>query len=209
MTIYKPAQSSDDCTMIVYEIPFDVTLNGTSLIFGSGAGAADYVGIRFTAVNIPQGSTITSAKITFRASSSESGAMSALRIEGEDTDNALTFTTAAFGPGGYISRPRTTAYVNWTPGAWVNGSDYDSLDISTIIKEIVDRPGWVSGNNIVLLIGPGGSNHRDCVSYDSSTVNCARLEIITTAPGPTMDQIMKHGKWFNGGTFQGFWLGWR
>jgi len=27
--------------------------------------------------------------------------------------------------------------------------------------------------------------------------------------GPTMDQIMKHGKWFNGGTFQGFWLGWR
>jgi hypothetical protein len=30
-----------------------------------------------------------------------------------------------------------------------------------------------------------------------------------TPTGPTMDQIMKHGKWFNGGTYQGFWLGWR
>ena len=207
MTIYKPAQSSDDCTMIVYEIPNTVTLNDTSLNFGRGGPAEYSVGIRFTSVNVPQGSTIASAKITFQASSSESGAMGALRIEGEDNDNALTFTTAAFGPGGYISRVRTTAYVNWTPGAWINGLDYDSLDISTIIKEIVDRPGWVSGNNMVLLIRPAVSNHRVCVSYDSSTVNCARLEIITTPPGPT--RVMRHMKWFSGETYQGFWLGWR
>ena len=32
---------------------------------------------------------------------------------------------------------------------------------------------------------------------------------VTGSSGPTMDQIMRNGKWFNGGTYQGFWLGWR
>jgi hypothetical protein len=47
--------------------------------------------------------------------------------------------------------------------------------------------------------------------WDGRTAIITRPDYITvTGPGgPTMLDIMRHGKWFGGGTFQGFWLGWR
>jgi len=203
MTIYKPAQSSDDAHLEVVETP-SFYLASMSIPLG-GTAVDDYRngGFRFP-VPILSGTTIASAKMTLRASGS-SAAVCNFRIKGDDADDSVTFSTWP----NYVGRTRTTAFVDWSPTAWTIGLDYDSPDITSIVQEIVNRVGFTNHLTIFIENIATSFGFRNCVSYDSSTVNCARLEIITSVPGPTMDQIMRGGKWFNGGTFQGFWLGWR
>jgi len=201
MAIFRPGQSSDDGELMIVETPvFNYTNPGINVGGPPGDFYADG-GFRFINVTVPAG-TITSAKITFRAGATNA-AVCNLRIKGHDVNNSATFSTW----GDFVTRVRTTEFVNWTPTAWVATSDYDTPDISTIIQEIVDRPGWVSGNNLTIFAEHVSGLMRYIRSYDGDTVNCARLEIIATPPGPT--RVMRHMKWFSGGTFQGFWLGWR
>jgi len=102
---------------------------------------------RFTGVTIPSGAVITSAKITFYASSSW-GWNSDIdyKIVGVDEDNTAEFNTGT--PDTARTRTHTTAVVDWT--ANINPTSqhqpYDSPDISSVIQEIIDRGGWSSGN---------------------------------------------------------------
>jgi hypothetical protein len=72
------------------------------------------VGIRFTGVDIPSGSTITRAYVQFHSEDASSGA-SALTIAGELTGNAQAFQSV---DGDISSRTRTGASVSWSPAAW-------------------------------------------------------------------------------------------
>jgi len=76
-------------------------------------------------------------------------------IEGELSPDAPEFL--ADGPGLFdlSSRPTTTAKVKWSVPVWVQGDqgpDQTTSDISAIIQEIIDLPGWASGNSLVLII---------------------------------------------------------
>lgn len=104
--------------------------------------------LRFTTVAIPVGAVIQSASLTLVASGSDSAGTVRSKIRAVDADSAtVPANDAAFHAPGY-----TTAVVNWDAiPAWTNGTSYTSPDISTVIQEIVDRAGWVSGNSIVLL----------------------------------------------------------
>ena len=102
------------------------------------------------------------------------------KIEGEDTDDAATFSDIT----NYLTRSRTSANVNWDPtGTWSVGVEWSSPDIKTIIQEIVNRVGWSSGNDIVLFW-----EDRDCLStdsyyihhYDSSSNDACRLTVTWT-----------------------------
>lgn len=107
-------------------------------------------GLRFQ-LNVPQGATINSAVPSIHTTSVASSYSPDLRIYAHDTDNAADFSTTPYVIS-EVQRPRTTAYVTWNGGttltsnAWNNGPD-----ISTVIQEIVNRPGWSSGNYIVIL----------------------------------------------------------
>ncbi len=99
-------------------------------------------GFRFQNVAIPQGATIQRAYMTER----NTGGLTGLSITawGEASNNAATFTPADL-PGG---RPKTAASV--AHNAW---PDYpEGIDLTTIVQEIVNRPGWVSGNALVILL---------------------------------------------------------
>ena len=84
---------------------------------------------------------------------------------GQDTDSASQFTSTAYD---ITSRTRTTAAVAWSPPAWGSigaaGVDQRTADISSIIQEILDRPGWSSGNALVNIIT--GTGTRTAESYD-------------------------------------------
>ncbi len=61
------------------------------------------------------------------------------------------------GPGLFdlSSRPTTIAKVQWSVPVWVKGDqgpDQTSTNIASIIQEIIDLPGWASGNSLVLII---------------------------------------------------------
>lgn len=122
---------------------------------------------RFPNINIPNGATIDSAKITFKAGASDSGSIT-MTIYAEDVDNASAPTNyathqTARGNG-------TTATVSWTPSNWAINLNYDTVDISTVIKEIIDRGGWSSGNAILILIDRNSDNgERVARSYDNGS----------------------------------------
>ena len=112
-------------------------------------GTKKYVGVRFPGVAIPPGATITTAYVEFLSSNTTSETFTDLRVVGDDSDNALAFTTTAFN---MTNRVKTSATVPWyiSPN-WVSGVRYKSPDLRTIIQEIVDRPGWASGNAVALM----------------------------------------------------------
>lgn len=161
---------------------------------------SQYVGLRFQNVTIPQGSTINSAIVRFIIDAAQTGAVT-LDIWGDDTDDATGFPNEGVGAGtnNISGRTPTTATATWNIGAGealsVN-DQLDTVDISSVIQEIVDRGGWVSGNALVVIIHyTSGTNLREVESYDGESGDAARLIVDYTAPSGTTvkDIIMTNG----------------
>lgn len=115
------------------------------------------VGVRFPALAIPKGAVIKQAYIQF-TSDSTSSVTTKLKITGQAADNASTFTTSS---KNISSRPRTNAYVNWSPVAWTvageTGANEKTPDLSPIVQELVSRTGWASGNAMVFIVEGSGT----------------------------------------------------
>ena len=132
------------------------------------------VGIRFSALAIPPGATITSAYVQFVADEAQSGA-TALSINAEAADNAATFARTT---RNLSSRPRTGAAVSWTPPAWTVGAvgaAQRTPDLTAVVQEVVRRPGWSSGNALVLVVT--GSGHRTAESFEGNATRAPLLHV--------------------------------
>ncbi len=133
------------------------------------------VGLRFNGVSVPQGSTITKAYLQFKVDETSSDQTS-LAIQGESVDDAAPFTSARYG---ISSRTWTSTLVPWNPVAWLtkneSGPDQQSTDIAAIIQEIIDRPGWMSDNSLVIIIT--GTGKRVAESYDGDIPGAPLLHI--------------------------------
>lgn len=132
---------------------------GTFLYTGdNSASFYDYLSyIRFTAVDIPAGSTIDSATLNLTAGTLSSVVV-ITTVKAEAADNPAACSSAA----DTNARTLTSASVNWDPSAWVVNTAYDSPDIAAVIQEVVNRNGWASGNAMQLFwstrsTGWGGS----------------------------------------------------
>ena len=138
------------------------------------------VGMRFNNLSIPQGATITNASIQFQADETHSGATS-LMIEGQATDNALTFTNAN---ANISSRDRTNAIIDWLPMPWITvgetGTDQQTPDITSIIQEIIERPGWSSGNSLAIIISGSGRRAAESFNGDAAGAPVLHVEYTTT-----------------------------
>jgi hypothetical protein len=133
------------------------------------SGAYQTVGIRFNGLTIPPGSLITTAYVQFEAAGADNE-VTLLNFHGEAADNAATFDSVDFN---ITSRQVTNATVTWAPPEWTTlgeaGINQKTTDIASIVQEIVDRTGWVSGNSLVLIVT--GIGERKVVSYDGDVVN--------------------------------------
>jgi len=96
-------------------------------------------------LEIPQGSTIQVAHTIFNIESATYDDIN-VNIYGEDVDNSDDYSSTQ----DVIGRVRTSANVDWDQDG-IGTVDVQSPDISTIIQEIVDRPGWSSGNYLSIL----------------------------------------------------------
>jgi hypothetical protein len=137
--------------------------SGGQMLFASGdlaLGAAQRVGLRFDGVNIPPGWVVNAAWLQFRADEAGSAGAS-LTIQGEASADAAPFVRA---DGSLSGRPRTAAAVAWSPAPWSvgqAGTAQRSPDLAPVLQEIIDRPGWASGNAIALVVGGSGSRVAD------------------------------------------------
>ncbi len=134
-----------------------VSLSGSSLEIVEDGPFNQTVGLWFGDIDVPRGATVTLATIQFQSADPATGAAS-LTIRAEAADNATVFSGNAFD---ISSRPTTTAAVSWSPPDWLDdrlaGLDQQTPDLSTVIQEIVDRPGWNRGGGLVVAISGTGS----------------------------------------------------
>lgn len=142
-------------------------------------------GIRFTNVTIPQGSTINQAtlRLAFQSNKKKN---STITVWAHDVDDApafdagdsLTFpsnrtrtTASAVGP----EAPFGLYAAGSTPGEFA-----DFGEITSIIQEIVNRPGWASGNAIALVLE---DVDEGCCGFDTMIFNAWDQDDPTVAPG--------------------------
>ena len=129
---------------------FDKGKNDVKIKANPVANARFNVGFWFADVAVPQGANVLTAYIVLQSSNLLYDDM-ASKIYGEDIDNSLNFLAKA----NIHSRHKTIAMVEWDVDA-AGTSTLFSPDISTIAQEIVDRPGFVEGNAMmILLFGKG------------------------------------------------------
>jgi hypothetical protein len=124
---------------------------------------------RFQNVTIPKGSVINSAKLVIYAHEDES-AEAKVTIFGEAADNSVMFADNE----AITDRTWTTASVSWDiTENWTMWQQYESPDFSAVVQEIIDRPGWMSGNALTLFFqgeDQGASlldNARDFESFEN------------------------------------------
>ncbi len=138
-------------------------------------GSDQTIGLRFTNIQIPQGSVIDNAYIQFTTDESNSGSTS-VTIQGENVNDAPAFTNVN---NNVTNRSLTNAAVNWQPPAWTvvgaAGSDQQTPSLTNIVQEIVNRGGWQGGNDMAFVIA--GQGERTAESFDGSSSQAPLLHI--------------------------------
>lgn len=148
---------------------------------GSMAASNPVVGLRFNNIEIPAGSSILSAYVQFTSNlKTYEPFFIHLTIKGEASDSAQPFETTDYA---ISSRPQTNAVAFWDPEPWagrlLDGPDQRTSDLSEIIAEIVQRPGWEAGNSIALMIsGPGEASTRFASAYENDPDFAPKLHIV-------------------------------
>ncbi len=141
----------------------------------SGQGLMN-VGLRYNNVNLPQGANILEAYIQFNVKTGGANPVE-LTIYGENTANAAAYTETL---GDLSARALTSANVVWSIPEWENKGDrgdaQKTVNIASIIQEIVNRADWVPGNSINIIFKHSGvslgasssSGGREAQNYSSS-----------------------------------------
>lgn len=134
----------------------------TNQVFLGNSGGPANMGFRFTNVTIPKGSTITSAKLTFRAYSNSSSSQIYSDISGVKEYPFSGFDSSNRPSTGLVI---TNYSVEWNfTTAWTADSQYDTVDFKDVVQEIIDVADWTSGSAMGIVVidraSPAGNNRR-------------------------------------------------
>jgi hypothetical protein len=103
-----------------------------------------------------------------------------LIVAGVVADSAPAWGLGAFSVS---NAPRTTASVPWVPPAWTEPQqsvDERTANISAVVQELVNRPGWASSNAIAVVIT--GNGRRVAKSYEAQALAAPVLHVEFTTP---------------------------
>ena len=149
------------------------------------------IGLRFNGIDIPQGANITSAYVQFHVDETsvpDDNRPGTKFLRGEAVDNAAPFLDV---DNNMSSRPTTSAEASWDWPEWLTtheeGPDQRTSDISAVIKEIVDRPGWSAGNSLVLIINGTGENTAEAFEGEPAAAPLLHIEFsskFASSPSP-------------------------
>jgi hypothetical protein len=157
-------QTEDDCTVWT---PNNFQSTGALYVCQPLGSALFSFAIRFRNVPVESGETIVSARIQLHASFTSTTESPQTKIYAEK-DNAPALITSY---SDYFSRPLTTESVTWNIPSTIAGESYNTPDISSVIQEVVDLPGWSSGDDINILfhgVEPPRGGGRIFWDYDNA-----------------------------------------
>ena len=154
-------------------------LNDASELSMLSGSPNTFLALRFTGVNVAQGSTINSAPLEVYVVGTSYDDPD-VDIYLDDVDNSAALTT---GSNNLSGRTKTTAKATWT--ATGIGAGWKSPpDLSALVAEVVGRAGWVSGNALTVLFDSLSVNNNLRIRpYEYDTSLAAKLTIDYTAPG--------------------------
>lgn len=183
MTILNLVVAANDDDAIEKDDGSSFSHTGTSLAIQSATTASirSNGGFRYQNVTIPPGATINSATSDIEVADAPTDDMS-VQIHCHDVDNSDNFTNDA----DVTSRARTAAFANWIGGLSAPGIR-TSPDFAAAVQEVIDRPGWASGNALTVIFagrnadGAGG-NACTVVAFNHATLAPATLDIDYTPP---------------------------
>jgi hypothetical protein len=167
--------------------------------FAQGWGGA----ARFLNVGIPAGATITLANLILTCQTAHALTIVNTCLRAERSINPVTFSDST----DFDARTWTTAYINWDAiPAWTLNTEYTSPSddgtryFKDILQEVIDLPGWASGNPVVILWDDFqkrstqvSSTVRYAYSYDGSTTKAPKLVVTYTTPIP---KVPKGSSWW-------------
>ncbi|WP_282079054.1 IPT/TIG domain-containing protein [Aquimarina algiphila] len=126
--------------------------------FGTPDLGLQKIGLRFNGITIPAGVTIASASIQFVADSTPGADPTEMTIFGENVGNAAAYDDIT--PANSVSgRVLTSASVVWNIPEWTGsetGPNQKTVDISSIVQEIVNRGDWADGNSMNFILQATG-----------------------------------------------------
>lgn len=163
----------------------------------NGTNGQQSVGMIFDDIQTVQGATIENARLQFTADQADSGVVTLL-VRGINTDMPNSWVgpfavDAAVDADNSDGQVGTIATVDWTPPPWTAGEfgDDTAVDITAIIQEIVDRPGWSPGNAIGLSVQySSGSSRRVASRTPAPQLVIDWSETISSASGGYVDTDM-------------------
>jgi type IV pilus assembly protein PilY1 len=151
------------------------------------AAATQVTGLRFQNVTIPQGASITDAKLILTPNSNDAVTTEIITIKAETVDDSTTFSTTS---GDISGRSTTTAATDWTLPATTTDVSISSCtdgtcagsSMAAVIQEVTDRAGWCGGNSLNLII-EDNTGSKDFYSYDGNSGLSASLEVTYSTTG--------------------------
>lgn len=148
-------------------------------------------GIRFSGVDIAQGTSITSATLRLTGVTSPAGAAGDNDVFGIDEDD-LAYGFSEFNKPS--DQTKTTASTVWDdPAGFTPDQLYGTwyVDVTAQVQEILDRGGWSPGNAMGFVIDVDGATygkgaHVTIHAYDHASYPEPKLEVIY----PSVDGVL-------------------
>jgi len=154
-------------------------------------------GVRFTGITINHGDSIVSAVLTGTGANLVGTGTAYSYLSALDADDAPTWPATAAEFDALFSA-HTTARVSWVIPSWPTAITRTSPEIASVIQEVIDRPGWESGNALSLFWEDfddrtSTDNLRVIASFDSSSFDPPELTVEYTEGGGIVHPVIGSG----------------
>lgn len=139
------ANSSDD---VQQNVAGDIVFDANTLTVNS----TREVGLRFPLIPLPQGVTITDARLQIMP---DSGVAQTFKIKVIDEVNAPPFSGTVSSLDTYtyaVDSGSGTDFINWTPASWTAGVAVQSENLAPLIQSAFDLDDWKYDNAIGLVL---------------------------------------------------------
>ncbi|BAN46667.1 PilC/PilY family type IV pilus protein [Metapseudomonas resinovorans] len=113
--------------------------------------------LRFQDVGIPQGATITEARISFVPAATTTTPFPTFEVKAERQGNANGFTAGE----DLRSRSKTNALTTWSPNNWplqATPAPIQGPDVTAQVQEVVGLTGWCGNNAMAFYLDPTSTN---------------------------------------------------
>jgi hypothetical protein len=158
-------------------------------LLGGGTALA-YGGVRFVSVTIPQGATIFSATLSIAGVGLPSTGTVIATLRGMAVDDAPALSQSSLTSGARTSASQPTP----------SGQSAFVFDVTAMVHEIVNRPGFASGNALAFVFDPTGADgYAFGNDYSNDPSNAASIlvayEAGSTPPDPMPSSVRANVMW--------------